>query len=77
MANKVPVISSDKNGTKCYIKEGENGYIFQSQNADDLAQKIESIIDDKNDVINFGMAGFEMTRTCHFLEMFSKQISKI
>lgn len=77
MANKVPVISSDKNGTKCYIKEGENGYIFKSQNADDLTQKIESIIDDKDDVINMGRAGFEAAKEHHQLYHFSESIMKL
>lgn len=77
MANKVPVISSDKNGTKCYIKEGENGYVFESQNADDLAKKIESIIDDKDDVINMGRAGFEMVKGNHSLNSFEEIIDQI
>jgi len=77
MANKVPVISSDKNGTKCYIKEGENGYIFENQNADDLARKIESIIDDRDDVVNFGNVGFEMAKNYHSLEKFNSKINDI
>jgi len=75
MANKVPVISSDKNGTKCYIKEGETGYIFKAGDADDLARKIESVIDDKDDVINFGRAGFEQAKKNHSLENFSEKIN--
>jgi glycosyltransferase involved in cell wall biosynthesis len=35
MANKLPVIVSDTCGTKCYIKKGENGYIFKSRNKED------------------------------------------
>ncbi|HUT22282.1 MAG TPA: glycosyltransferase family 4 protein [Candidatus Bipolaricaulota bacterium] len=77
MANKVPVISSDKNGTKCYIKEGETGYIFKAGDADDLARKIESVIDDKDDVINFGRAGFEQAKKNHSLEKFSQKIKAI
>ncbi|MFZ5365191.1 MAG: glycosyltransferase family 4 protein [Patescibacteria group bacterium] len=77
MANKVPVISSDKNGTKCYIKEAENGYIFKSQDVDDLARKIESVIDDKDDVINMGKAGFEMARAKHLLNLFEEKIKEI
>ena len=77
MANKLPVISSDKNGTKCYVKEGETGYIFENQNVDDLAQKIESIIDDRDDVINMGGQGFEMARQYHSLKCFNEQIEKL
>jgi len=77
MANKVPVISSDKNGTKCYVKEGENGYIFQNRNVEDLKQKIESVIDDRDDVVNFGNRGFEMARKYHSLEKFANAIQNI
>ena len=28
MAHSLPVICSDSNGTQCYIRPGENGYVF-------------------------------------------------
>jgi len=77
MANKLPVISSDKNGTKCYVKEGETGYIFKSQNVDDLVQKIESIIDDRDDVIRMGWKGFEQALQNYSLDKFTNRIKEL
>jgi glycosyltransferase involved in cell wall biosynthesis len=46
MANALPVICSDQNGTQCYIEEGANGYIFKAKSADDLYEKIKKCISD-------------------------------
>ncbi|MEN9303181.1 MAG: hypothetical protein RL264_1610 [Bacteroidota bacterium] len=40
MAQGVPVIGSDKGGTPELLKNGEIGYLFSSQNAFDLAEKM-------------------------------------
>jgi len=77
MANKVPVISSDKNGTKCYIKEGETGYIFENKNAQDLANKIESIIKNREMLMRMGKRGFERVKQFHSLRNFSLGIYEI
>ena len=40
LSNGLPVICSDENGTKCYIENGLNGYIFKAKNKNDLKEKI-------------------------------------
>ncbi|KFF02447.1 glycosyltransferase family 4 protein [Flavobacterium reichenbachii] len=42
-----PVICSDLKPFKEIIEHNENGFLFESQNADDLASKIQEIIADK------------------------------
>ncbi len=44
MASGLPVICSDSNGTKCYVKEGENGLVFKSDDLGDLIRSIRKII---------------------------------
>ncbi|PCI21359.1 hypothetical protein COB64_00550 [Candidatus Wolfebacteria bacterium] len=77
MAAQLPVICSDDCGTKCYIKEGENGYIFKNKNYKDLAQKIELIIKDRNYLSEMGQKSFSMVHTHHSLDFFNQEFSKI
>jgi glycosyltransferase involved in cell wall biosynthesis len=72
MANKLPIIVSDTCGTKCYIKEGKNGYVFKSHNARDLADNIEKIIKDRHNLILMGEAGYKIARNEHSLSVFQK-----
>lgn len=41
MMHSVPCIVSDVTGTASYIKEKENGFIFENENIEELASKIE------------------------------------
>ena len=45
MACKVPVIGSNRGALPDYIYDGENGYLFEPGNAEDLAIKIRSYYD--------------------------------
>ena len=77
MANKLPAICSDTNGTKCYIKPGENGYIFQSKNVDDLVSKIEEIIKNKENLIKMGEKSYEIVKNYHSPEFFVKEFDNL
>lgn len=44
MACGVPVLASDLPGVRSVVKPGENGFVFQTGNKDDLKRKIELII---------------------------------
>ncbi len=70
MAAKLPVICSDTCGTKCYIEEGGNGYIFKSKDYNDLADKIEKVIEDKNKLIKMGEKSFNKARQEHNKNIF-------
>lgn len=48
MMAKVPVIASDIDGPKELISDGENGYLFEAGNHEDLANKIETVIQNDN-----------------------------
>ncbi len=77
MANKLPVVVSDTCGTKCYIKEGENGYIFKSRDKEDLKNKIELIIKDRENLIKLGERSFVLAKQKYSLEFFSEKLNKI
>ena len=47
MANSLPVVCSDQNGTKCYIEEGKNGYVFKAKNLKSLKKTMSEIIADQ------------------------------
>lgn len=72
MAAGLPVISSDTNGTQCYIKEGENGHIFKSDNLEDLTEKIRLIIRDKRNIVKMGKKSYELALKNHSPEKFYK-----
>ena len=77
MINKLPVIVSDSCGTQCYIQHGVNGYVFKNKNIDDLEEKVRLIIDDKNRIVEMGMKSYEIAKTNHSLQVYSKQIKEI
>ena len=70
MSFKLPVIVSDDNGVKCYIKEGENGYIFRQGNLEDLIKKIKLIIDNKENIIKMGKASSQLIKDIHSPDKF-------
>jgi glycosyltransferase involved in cell wall biosynthesis len=77
MAAKLPVIVSDTCGTKCYIKEGENGYVFTSHDFFDLQEKIEKIAKDRENLKRMGEAAFEIAKNEHSLKVFEEGFIKL
>lgn len=77
MASGLPVISSDDNGTKCYIKEGKNGYIFKHRNVDDLINKIKMIIYLKENIVKMGKESLSIVRMDHSLDYFYDNFIKL
>lgn len=77
MAASLPVICSDSNGTKCYIEVGKNGYIFKSDNLDDLIEKIMMITADQNKLKNMGERSAQIVRDKHNKNMFYEAFEKL
>ena len=46
LATGLPILATDTGGSKELIMEGENGYIIEMKNAQDIADKLEKIIND-------------------------------
>ena len=54
MSCGLPVICSDTNGTSCYVIGGKNGYVFRDMDKQDLEQKIEWMVSDKERLVQMG-----------------------
>ena len=65
MSHSLPVICSDSNGTACYIRQGENGYVFRTGDQRDLEDCIESIITDDALMVEMGKRSHELVGSEH------------
>lgn len=77
MASGLPVIVSDTCGTKCYIEEGENGYIFKSKDMEDLSDKIETVISDRHNLVKMGKRSYEQATREHSTVIFFNSFKKL
>ncbi len=77
MAYGLPVISSDDNGTSCYIKPGENGYVFRYDDLGDLIKKLEVTIGDRNELLRMSQKSLEFVGQFHNPEKFYSALMKI
>ena len=65
MSHSLPVICSDSNGTRCYIRPGENGYIFKSDDLDHLVECMERIIEDRDRLMKMGARSYDLVVSEH------------
>lgn len=65
MAHSVPAISGSDNGTASYIDYGKTGYVFGDNNKEDLKEKLESVICDRENIVKMGAAGYQHVKE-HF-----------
>jgi glycosyltransferase involved in cell wall biosynthesis len=77
MAHKLPVIVSSDCGTNCYIESGQNGYIFEARNIDDLVKKIDTICSDSGTIQRMGQRAFEICQTHHDPRTFVQLIENL
>lgn len=59
MSFSIPVICSDKNGSECYVKDGECGYLFEDCNQEDLLKKTGKLLESRERIIQMGKAAYE------------------
>jgi glycosyltransferase involved in cell wall biosynthesis len=76
-ANSLPVICSDSNGTKCYIEEGQNGYIFRSDDLQDLVAKMHLIIQDRSRLVEMGRRSYQLVLERHMPERYKRALMEI
>ncbi|MHC1575146.1 MAG: glycosyltransferase family 4 protein [Candidatus Methanogasteraceae archaeon] len=63
-----PVIVSDGAGVSELTVDGLNGYTFESGNADELAEKINTLLASPDDAREMGKRGYETARQCYIEE---------
>lgn len=77
MAHGIPVVLSDSNGTRCYVHEGENGFVFKSDDAESLAHNIERIISNRKTLIKMGEASLTLIEKYHSPDSYYNSFVKI
>lgn len=65
MAHSIPAVSGTDNGTASYIDYGKTGYVFEDNDKEDLKDKLEKIICDKDNLMKMGAAGYQHVKD-HF-----------
>ena len=65
MSHSLPVICSDGNGTQCYVRPGENGYVFEAGNVDGLTAAMERIMKDREGLKAMGRRSYELVLSEH------------
>ncbi len=77
MASKLPVVCSSDCGTRCYVKEGVNGYIFKARDTSDLRDKIYMIIKERSITKKMGYKSYELAKKHHSGESFLRKINEL
>ncbi len=71
------VISSDSDGGKFLIKDGENGYLFSNEDSSQLAQKIQEILPQENLYNQLTHKAFERLTAEFSFAFLAQEIEKI
>jgi glycosyltransferase involved in cell wall biosynthesis len=74
MSLGLPVIGSNAGGTTEQIADGQNGYLFENKNPEDLANKIELLLNDPSSLNLFGVCSRERIEKYFSLELHRKNI---
>ena len=75
-AFKKPVISSDTHGIPSTIKNGYQGILVKSENYEQLAKCILELLNNKEKLISFGLAGYKMVvDECNSVKMASNTLN--
>ena len=77
MAHSIPAISGTDNGTASYIDYGKTGYVFEDNNKEDLKDKLEKIICDKDNLKKMGAAGYQHVKDNFQFKNYYKRIEEI
>lgn len=65
-----PLIGSRVGGVPQYLRDGVNGLLFESENADDLVEKLRTILSCPDLRARMGKAGYEFAQAHYTSEVF-------
>ena len=74
MSYSLPVICSDANGTASYVEDGLTGYQFRDCDRQDLADKLEKMLSDRERMKAMGAAGYRALMEKYSFETYQKAI---
>ncbi len=75
MSCSLPVICSDTNGSACYVENGVNGWLFTDNDGADLRDKIESLVSDRNILLEMGRSSYTLVREKYQFENYYQKIT--
>ncbi len=77
MSYSLPVVSSDDNGTQWYIKPGQNGWVFKSNDLGDLTEKLKLLFGDRSQLKRMGEKSLVLVAENHNPETFYQKLMEI
>lgn len=77
MAFSIPAISGSDNGTASYIDYGNTGYVFEDNDKDDLRDKLEAIVKDRERLVEMGKAAYRHVEENFQFRNYLKPVSEI
>lgn len=77
MANRKPVIGSRIGGIKDWLVDGVTGYHFEPGNAQELASKIDHLLNNKSLAIQMGEKGYERVKTYYNKAVYIERLTGI
>ena len=77
MMHSVPCIVSDVTGTAAYIQNNEDGFIFESENVQELAEKIEWCVKNRNELRHMGQRARKIYEKVFSMRAFEERLMEI
>lgn len=77
MSYSLPVITSDTNGTSCYIENGKNGYVFKDNDKADLMNKLSIILSNRNNLVKMGCYSYQLVTQKYTFSNYKAAIEEI
>lgn len=77
MAHSVPAVCGTGNGTAGYIDPGRTGYVFKDNDREDLKDKLEKLISDRENLVKMGAAAYDHVKENFQFSNYYEQIEKI
>ena len=77
MGAAVPMVGSNAGGIPSYIRHGENGFVFPSGDADELAVRLRELLGDAALRDKLGRKGYEMAHTLYDERVYVEQYKRM
>ena len=77
MRHGIPCIVSDAAGISAYIRDGENGFVFRSGDAEELTGKLLRLIQDKSLMEEMGRSSRKIYEDYFSMKVFSKRLLEV
>ncbi|MEX2430769.1 MAG: hypothetical protein WD645_02485, partial [Dehalococcoidia bacterium] len=71
------VVEKVRSVLECYIREGENGYVFKTDDLDDLVAKMETMVKDRDGLMAMGACSYRLVVEEHAPERYAQALVAI